>query len=77
MLRSRALEYRESAAKACIERICSGGVAEPVRYLRRAVELVADTGCHVQVGDEGCLGAAGHAATTCGLLAPKQPSPLR
>lgn len=51
MLRSRSLEYRESAAKACIERVCSGsGAAEPVRYLRRAVELIADTGSHVQVG---------------------------
>ncbi|KAI7839560.1 hypothetical protein COHA_006687 [Chlorella ohadii] len=49
VLRSRSLEYRESAAKACIERVCSGsGAAEPVRYLRRAVELIADTGSHVQ-----------------------------
>ncbi|PRW32560.1 IMPACT family [Chlorella sorokiniana] len=49
VLRSRALEYRESAAKACIQRVCSGsGAAEPVQYLRRAVELIADTGSHVQ-----------------------------
>lgn len=59
VLRSRSLEYRESAAKACIERVCSAsGAAEPVRYLRRAVELIADTSSHVQVGAErrfGCL----------------------
>lgn len=50
VLRSRALEYRETVARACVDRVCSGAVPEPVRYLRRAVELVADTGCHVQVG---------------------------
>ncbi|KAI3435786.1 hypothetical protein D9Q98_001844 [Chlorella vulgaris] len=50
VLRSRALEYRESAARACIDRVCSG-TPEPLpaaRYLRRAVELVADTGSNVQ-----------------------------
>jgi hypothetical protein len=49
VLRSRALEYRETVARACVDRVCSGA-PEPMRYLRRAVELVADTGCHVQVG---------------------------
>ncbi|KAL4421470.1 hypothetical protein ABPG75_010761 [Micractinium tetrahymenae] len=47
VLRSRALEYREGVAKACIQRICSGA-PEPMRYLRRAVDLVADTCIHVQ-----------------------------
>lgn len=47
VLRSRALEYREGAAKACIQRIC-GGAPEPMRYLRRAVELVSDTSVRVQ-----------------------------
>lgn len=51
VIRARAMEYRESVAKACIQRVCSGaGVPDPVRYLRRAVELVADTKSHVQVG---------------------------
>ena len=56
VLRSRALEYRESAAKSCIERLCgsgasgggAGAASDPVRYLRRAVELVADSGGCVQ-----------------------------
>ncbi|PSC68729.1 IMPACT family member in pol 5 region [Micractinium conductrix] len=50
VLRSRALEYRETVAKACIQRLCGsvGLVHEPMRYLRRAVELIADTGSHVQ-----------------------------
>lgn len=48
VLRSRALEYRESVAKACIERVC-GGAPEPMRYLRRAVELIADTDSRVPV----------------------------
>lgn len=43
VLKSRAHEYRESMAKACIERACEGR-GDPVPFLRRAVELVADTG---------------------------------
>lgn len=51
-------------AKACVERVCSpegGPVAEPMRYLRRAVELIADTGhlvqvrCHVHVYASRCV----------------------
>lgn len=42
VLKSRAQEYRESAAKQCVEKACTQGCADPVRYLRRAVELVAD-----------------------------------
>lgn len=44
-LKSRALEYREATARACLDRACSpspGG--DPVRCLRRAVELSADAG---------------------------------
>lgn len=49
VLRSRSLEYRESVAAACIERVCGGGPPQTlVRFLRRAVELIADTGSSVQ-----------------------------
>lgn len=55
-LRSRAMEYRERVANACIERLCAGA-PEPIRYLRRAVELVADTGSRVAVRSQKGLGA--------------------
>lgn len=49
VLRSRSLEYRETVAAACIERVCGGGPPQAlVRFLRRAVELIADTGSSVQ-----------------------------
>lgn len=62
VLRSRALEFRESVARACIARVCAGA-PDPMRYLRRAVELIADTGSHVQV----CLVGPG-GGRWCGLL---------
>ncbi|GAB4820850.1 hypothetical protein N2152v2_007896 [Parachlorella kessleri] len=43
VLKSRSAEYREAAAKRCVERACSSGCPDPVRYLRRAVDLVADS----------------------------------
>ena len=50
VLRSRALEYREKTSRRCIDKACSlleekqdGVPVDPVRYLRRAVELVAET----------------------------------
>jgi hypothetical protein len=44
-LKSRALEYREGAARTCLERACCPPPsADPVRYLRRAVELCVDAG---------------------------------
>lgn len=44
VLKSRALDYRETTARECIERACSPvpPAYPPVAYLRRAVELCAD-----------------------------------
>eukprot|EP00887_Chlorella_sp_A99_P000424 scaffold17.g424.t1 len=47
VLKARALEYRESTARACVERACDGRCRDPVPLLRRAVELVADAGLSV------------------------------
>jgi hypothetical protein len=47
VLRSRALEYRESTARLCVEMACvpmRGRAPKPIDYLRRAVELCADAG---------------------------------
>jgi hypothetical protein len=41
-LRSRALEYRQQTAAACMEIACSPGCTNPVRYVRRAAEMVGD-----------------------------------
>jgi hypothetical protein len=40
LLKSRALEYREATARACMARACEGG--DPIAYLRRAAELCGD-----------------------------------
>lgn len=39
VLRSRAIEYRENSARACIEAACSPACDQPALYLRRAAEL--------------------------------------
>jgi hypothetical protein len=46
VLKSRALEYRETTCRLCIDRACSVSPAPrpPVEYLRRAVELCSDAG---------------------------------
>lgn len=50
VLKSRALEYREAVSRLCVEKACSildesrDAITEPVKYLRRAVELSADAG---------------------------------
>lgn len=41
LLKSRALEYREATARACMDRACRG-CGDPVAYLRRAAELCTD-----------------------------------
>ena len=40
-MRSRAAEYRERTARACVEAAVSPTCGEPVKYLRRAAELLA------------------------------------
>lgn len=45
VLKSRALEYRESTSRLCVDRACSlSPPRPPIDYLRRAVELCLDAG---------------------------------
>lgn len=42
-VKSRAVEYKEKVSKACIEAACKSECRNPVKYLRRAVELCVDS----------------------------------
>ncbi|KAK9827668.1 hypothetical protein WJX81_005475 [Elliptochloris bilobata] len=42
ILRSRAMEFRESVARRNVERACAPGCQDPVRHVRRAVELAGE-----------------------------------
>ena len=44
LLRSRAMEYAENATHRCLEQTTSLGCVDPVRWLRRAVDLCEETG---------------------------------
>lgn len=46
-VKSRCLEYREKAGKACVERACSVSCKDPMKYIRRAVELCANVNLRV------------------------------
>lgn len=63
-MRSRAAEYREATMRACVARAAAPGCEDPVRYLRRAAELLlgaeaarapqpARSGGHVSTGGGG------------------------
>lgn len=48
-MRSRAAELREKVAKACVQRACSVDCRDPVRYLRRAAEVLSDVDGSIRV----------------------------
>lgn len=50
VMRSRALEYREQVARRCVELACQKDCPTPLRFVRRAAELVEGVELHNPVG---------------------------
>jgi hypothetical protein len=62
-MKSRAMEYRESAAKMCIEACCQMTCEEPMKYLRRAAELSCGVSLHVPGMSRGLVDAVSNTNT--------------
>lgn len=74
-MKSRAMSFRESRARACARRACTLGCSDPVRYLRRAVELAVGVADELRIpglsSEVSLTCIKGHGAMDCRAVLPK------